>query len=78
MSAKEILPDNPARKYCLIINDNATYPAYIGLGDSAITTSHGIRINVDGGNYEINATNLWTGPIYGIAAAAINILVTEW
>ena len=77
-TAVEVAPDNPGRTYALLVNDDPTSPVYLGLGDSSVAVGHGIRLNVAGGSFEINLTNPWTGPIYAAAAAAANLLVTEY
>jgi len=63
-----ILSANDARKYALIVNDSDTV-IYLALGAAAVVNS-GIRLNANGGAYEINWTNLYKGAIYGIHAAA--------
>jgi len=62
-----ILAANANRKYALIVNDSDTV-IYLALGAAASVNS-GIRLNANGGAYEINWTNLYKGAIYGIHAA---------
>lgn len=77
-SVKAISNGNPNRRYMLIQNDDTTTPAYIGLGNSDIAVNHGIRINHSGGAFEISLTNPFHGPIYAIASASLNLLITEY
>jgi len=77
-SSTTILSANDARKYALIVNDSDT-TIYLALG-AAAAVNRGIRINANGGAYEINWTNLFKGAIYGIHAAAgvtKNVTVVE-
>ena len=60
----------PGRNYCCIQNDSAVV-VYIALGAPAVVGS-GIRLNANGGSYEINYTNLFTGAIYAIHAGVGN------
>jgi len=62
-----ILAANADRKYALIVNDSDTV-IYLALGAAASVNS-GIRLNANGGAYEINWTNLFKGAINGIHAA---------
>jgi len=63
-----ILAANANRKYALIVNDSDTN-IYLALGAAAAVNS-GIRLNANGGAFEINWANLYKGAIYGIHAAA--------
>jgi hypothetical protein len=70
------LASNANRKYALIVNDSANV-VYIKLGATAALNT-GIRLNANGGSYEINETNLYTGIIDCISSvAAQTLLVTE-
>lgn len=70
--------NNPSRRYLLLVNDSDAV-IYLKLGTDA-AEGEGIRINGGGGSYEINATNLYTGPVYGVTGGAGNnrCLVSEW
>ncbi len=77
-SSAAVLATNQGRKYALIVNDGSE-SCYLNLGSTAVA-SEGIRINANGGNYEIsrNWGNLYTGAINGITASgAVTLLVTE-
>jgi len=77
-SSTTILSANANRKYALIVNDSDT-TIYLALGAAAAVNS-GIRLNANGGAYEINWTNLYKGAIYGIhgvAGVTKNIAVVE-
>lgn len=52
------------RLYALIVNDSDTI-VYLNLGAAAVV-GEGIRLNANGGAFEINWTNLYTGAVYGI------------
>lgn len=67
------------RRYCNIINDSDT-AVYIRLGTTAAVANYGIRVNANGGNYEMTMDrgNLWTGAITCICSAASKtMLLTE-
>lgn len=72
-----VLEDNPQRLYALLVNDSDSI-AYLSLGVPAVANS-GIRLNANGGSYEINTTNLWQGRIYAISTGATKkLMVTEY
>lgn len=74
---EEILPANPSRRYALIANPSDTQ-AWLSLGVPAIPEEC-IPLNSGGGNYEINATNLFRGKIYAVSAGASKRLtLVEW
>ena len=62
------------RLYALIVNDSDTV-IYLTLGGTAVL-HQGIRLNANGGSYEINWTNLYTGSIYGIHGGTGDKVVT--
>lgn len=65
---QEILPENPRRRYCLLVNDSDSV-CYISLGTTA-AANQGVRLNAAGGSYEITVTNLFTGSIYAVSTGA--------
>ena len=72
------LAANASRLYALLVNDSDT-AIYIKLGAAAVLNA-GIRINANGGSYEMSKDlgNLYTGAINAIASAASkNLIVTE-
>ena len=75
-SSTVILASNTNRVYALIVNDsNATI--YLAIGVAAVLNK-GIRINANGGSYEVTSNNLNVGSINGISAAGgKNVTVTE-
>jgi hypothetical protein len=78
VATTEILPANANRKYACIINNSDTV-VYLGTGEAAVLTQ-GIRINPNGGSYEMCAANgnLTIGAINGISSAAgKNVLPSE-
>lgn len=78
-SSGEVLASNAARKYALLINDSDTV-VYLKVGAAAVV-SEGIRLNPNGGSFEISAApgNRATGAINAIHAGSGNkaVLVTE-
>jgi len=58
-----------------IVNDGSTN-VYLGIGSAAVS-GKGIRLNANGGSYEINNNNLFTGAIYGISSANVNVTTLE-
>ena len=75
----EVLASNANRLYALLVNDSDT-TIYIKLGVAAVA-NQGIRLNANGGNYEMSAMlgNLYTGAINGIHGGTGNkaLLMTE-
>ncbi len=65
-----VLAANPNRIYLLLVNDSDT-PIYAKLGAAAVA-NQGIRINANGGSYELSEAlgNLWTGAVNAIQAGA--------
>ena len=73
-----VLAANGAREYALIVNDGSVV-CYLNLGSTAVANT-GIRVNANGGSYEIgrNWGNLYTGAINGIlASGTATLIVTE-
>ncbi len=73
-----VLAVNNDRKYALIVNDGSA-TVYLNLGATA-TANAGIRVNANGGSYEISreAGNLTGVVINGITASGTaTVLVTE-
>ncbi len=72
-----LVPPNRHRTACWIVN-NSSVTINLGLGRPATLTS-GIRLNAQGGAFEINLTNLYRGEITGIGASGTGngILVVE-
>lgn len=74
---KKVLDENPARTYCLLVNDG-TDVIRLGMGIPAVT-GRGPRLNTAGSNYEINLTNPFHGAIYAISQAGTpDLCITEW
>lgn len=69
-----LIATSTARSYAIITNNSAN-TVYISLGRDAVG-SNGIRLNANGGSYEINAQNLYFGAIYGIASTSSNVDIT--
>ena len=73
-TSTEILPANGDRVYARITNDSDSV-VYINLYENA-EVNHGIRLNANGGYYEIMGDNLFTGPVYGITASGTKRVIT--
>lgn len=77
-SSTAVLAENGARRYALFINDSDT-TMYLNLAGTAVVNK-GIRLNANGGSYEMSAGqgNLTTQAIKAICASnAKNLLVLE-
>ena len=72
-----VLAPNRNRSYALLINDSDTI-IYLMKGKTAVA-HRGIRLNAEGGSYEISSVNLYKGEIAAIHAGAGNkvLLVNE-
>jgi hypothetical protein len=73
-SSTTVIAANQKRQYILLQNDSDT-AIYLGLGQAAVVNT-GIRINANGGSYEMSPKyrNLYTGAIYAIAASTGKVL----
>ena len=67
-----ILAANSARGFATIVNDSDE-TIYLGFGEAAVL-NEGLRIASSGGGYEINSTNLFIGPIYGISTSGSKVV----
>jgi len=75
-SSSTILAANANRNFAVFVNDSDEN-IYISLSGTAVM-NEGIRLNSNGGAYEINQTNMYTGIIKGICSSGSkNITVTE-
>ena len=77
-SATVVLSKNSGRMYAAFTNDGAD-DIYLNLGaTSTAAVGKGIRINANGGSYEINDLNLYTGQVSAISETdGVNLCVTE-
>ena len=60
-----VLAANPARADAVFVN-NSNQPIYLARGNDAVLNT-GIRLNANGGIYEINRDNIFLGAINAIA-----------
>lgn len=74
-SSSVVLATSTGRLYAAIVNDSAN-TVYLGIGTPAVI-GKGIRLNANGGSYEINESNQFQGPVYGISSASSNLTITE-
>lgn len=70
-----IVATNTARAYVAIVNDSAN-TVYLGIGTNAVL-GKGIRLNANGGSFEMTPDGIFTGPIYGISSSASAITYLE-
>ena len=73
-SSTTIKAANSDRLHLVVVNDSDVV-IYLGVGAAAVL-NQGIRLNANGGAYEINWSNLYTGAIYGIHGGTGNKVVT--
>lgn len=59
---------SPTRRYAVFCNDSSN-TIYLSIG-AAATIGNGIRLNANGGTFEINLQNPIRGEIYAIASGA--------
>lgn len=75
-SSTRVMDENPTRVYASFVNDSDE-EIYLALGSDA-TGSKGIRLNANGGSYEINLQNPFYGHIEAICASGgKNLCVVE-
>jgi len=74
VASTQILAANHNRKYAAIVNDSDT-TIYLAIGAAAVA-NQGIRLNANGGVYEILLADLNTAAINGIHAGVGNKRVT--
>lgn len=68
---------NAERTAATFVNDSPSV-IYLRLGDDAVVNT-GIRLNRDGGSFEINELNMFYGPVSAIGAAAgLTLCSQEW
>lgn len=76
LTTTEVLAANPSRADAVFVNDSNRI-IYLARGNDAVL-NQGIRLNAEGGNYEINRDNLFLGAINAIAeGGAKNLTVSE-
>jgi len=74
-SSTTALAANSSRKYALFVNDSSNV-MYLNLGGTSAPNT-GIRINADGGSYEMMPGNMFYGIVTFIGTAADVLVVTE-
>ena len=78
---KSLLATTSNRVYAAIVNDcaSAVYLTFKDLRGAATTsfTDYAIRLNANGGSYEITQENLYTGPVFASSTAVCNVYVTQ-
>lgn len=75
-SSTTVLASNSHRLFAVFVNDSDE-TIYLSLSGTAVM-NEGIRLNANGGAFEINITNLYTGIVKAICASGSkNLTVTE-
>jgi len=74
-SSTTVLAANANRKGAVFVNDSDE-TIYLARGSTAVM-NQGIRLNANGGSFEINATNLYTGVVSAICASGGKNLCVE-
>jgi hypothetical protein len=68
-----VLNGNSKRVYALVVNDSLQ-DVWLGFGEPA-TQNQGIRLNSEGGNFELTWKNLFTGTISAISKSEnVNVI----
>jgi hypothetical protein len=76
ITSTAIVAKNTARLHLVIINDSSNI-IYLGIGTAAVANK-GIRLNANGGSYEMNDQNLDVQAVNGIAVGGTsNVTVLE-
>jgi len=70
-----VVAANLDRNYLMIINDSVNV-VYLSFGVAAVLNA-GIRLNANGGSYEMGGASNWRGAVWGISSAPSVVLVTE-
>ena len=68
-----VLQGNSGRVYGAIVNDGAN-TVYLNLGPTTSTAGYGIRLNANGGSFEINQSNLYLGAITAVTVSGTSTL----
>jgi len=66
-SSSLVTASSTNRSYYVIVNDGSN-TVYLQFNDKDATVGSGIRLNANGGSYEINPDNLYRGAIRAIAS----------
>lgn len=75
-SSVNILPASSSRVYAVFVNDSSNV-IYLSFTSANAVSGQGIRLNANGGSYELNLSNDYIGNINAIAAGAgSNLTVT--
>lgn len=72
-SSTQAVATSTARNYVTLVNDSANTVYFTEGVPASSTASIGIRLNANGGSYEINALNLYTGALYCAANASSTV-----
>ncbi len=74
VASTQVLADNPNRVYAAIVNNSDTV-IFLALG-AAAALNFGLRLNANGGAYEIDAAHPFTGVVNAISSVAGKLLGT--
>jgi hypothetical protein len=70
----QILGSNPKRVAALIVNDGDDI-VYLKLGSGPAVINSGLRINPQGGSFQIDRNFPWAGDVYGIVITTTSVVV---
>ena len=71
-----VLAEVPARNWAIFVNDSDE-AIYLSLG-SAATLNAGIRLNANGGSFELTSDNNFKGAVYAICTNGSKNLCVAW
>lgn len=67
-ASTQVVATSTSRRYLAIVNDGPG-DVYLNIGNNAVL-GKGILLKADGGSYEVNAENLFTGAVNAIASSS--------
>lgn len=77
VSNTRVLSSTPSRTYALFVNDSAN-AIYLNLSsDGTVADDYTVRLNANGGSYEILPENMYSGDVFASSSAASNLSITE-
>lgn len=68
-SSGVIMATSTGRSYALIINDGAS-TVYLGFNGNPAVLGQGVRLTAQGGSFEIDNQNMYTGAVTAIASSS--------
>lgn len=68
-SSAKLLEASSGRVYAVFVNDGAV-PVYLSMDGNAAVAAKGVRLNANGGSYEINSLNQYVGVVNVITGSS--------